>query len=68
MAINNDNIVGAIITIKQAVEKLFKSGFNKHAVVVLIQDRTKLSKKDIIKVLDSLLNLEKWYVNYEKWR
>jgi len=66
MAINDDNIVGAIITIKQAVEKLFKGGLNKHAVVVLIQDRTKLSKKDIIKVLDSLLNLEKWYVNYEK--
>lgn len=54
-------LVAAIVQIKGAMQKLMSSGLNKKAVIVLIQDRTRLNKKDIEKVLDTLCGLEKWY-------
>lgn len=59
-----ESLVVGIVTIKKAMEELMKSGLNKRAIIVLIQDRTKLSKEHIEKTLDALCHLEKWYTNY----
>lgn len=58
-------LLESMITIKKAMESLMKSGLNKRAIIVLIQDRTRLTKENIEKVLDTLCNLEKWYVNHK---
>jgi hypothetical protein len=62
---DNSELLKSIIQIRGAMEKLMKSGLNKKAIIVLIQDRVRLPKNDIEKVLDSLCNLEKWYTNYK---
>lgn len=51
----------AIVRIGEAASKLSASGLNRKAIVVLIHDETKISKRDIIIVLDSLTRLEGWY-------
>lgn len=51
----------AIVNIGNAVIKLNKNGLNKTAIIVLIHDKTKLPKKTIKIVLDSLPQLERWY-------
>jgi len=52
----------AIVNIGNAVKKLSDdSGLNKRAIVILIQAETKLSRRDIITVLDSLPRLRSWY-------
>jgi hypothetical protein len=61
---SGESLVIGIITIKKAMEELMKSGLNRRAIIVLIQDRTKLSKDHIEKTLDALCSLEKWYTNY----
>ena len=42
----------AIIRIGEGFEKLKSSGLNQKAIVVLLQDQTKLGKYDIVAVLD----------------
>lgn len=51
----------AVIRIGENFEKLQKSGLNRRAVVALIYDYTKVSKRDIEAVLDSLAKLKGWY-------
>ncbi len=51
----------AIVNIGKAAKQLQDSGLNKRAIVVLIQDYTKLSKSDIVTVLDALPRLAGWY-------
>lgn len=51
----------AITKISDGFTSLLASGLNKHAIVVLIQDATKLSRRDIEKVLDALPRLKGWY-------
>ena len=51
----------AIVSIGRASERLLSSGINKRAVIVLLQDITKLPKGNIKIVLDSLPQLERWY-------
>ena len=47
--------------ISQGFEQLQKSGLNKRAIVVLLQDETNLPMKVITKVLDALPLLAKRY-------
>jgi len=54
-------IVQSMVQIKGALKNLMKSGLNKRAIVVLIQDRTRLPKATIENVLDTLCKLETWY-------
>lgn len=51
----------AIVRIGEGFKKLESSGLNQRAIVVLIQDATKLSKGDIETVLDALPRLAGWY-------
>lgn len=51
----------AIEQIEVAIKALNKAGLNHHAIVVLLADSTKLSKKVINKVLDGLAKLSEDY-------
>lgn len=51
----------AIVRIGGAMKKLGDSGLNHKAIVVLIQDATKLPKRDIELVIDAQKRLAGWY-------
>lgn len=52
----------AIVRIGDAAEKLQRDGkLNQKAVVVLLHDATKLPKRDIELILNSLPRLKAWY-------
>ena len=51
----------AIIRIGESFDKLQKNGLNKTAIVVLIHDYTKIPKRDINIVLESLSKMKGWY-------
>lgn len=51
----------AIVRIGDAVAKLNASGLNKKAIVLLLNDATKVNKTEIIKILDALPKLRGWY-------
>lgn len=51
----------AVVRIADGVHKLSESGLNEKAIIVLIHDRTKISKRDIKTVLDAQRQLAAWY-------
>jgi hypothetical protein len=51
----------AIGRIDGAMKTLLKSGLNRKAVIVLLHDYTKVSKRDIETVLSGLENLKEMY-------
>lgn len=51
----------AIVRIGDAVTILNKNGLNRRAIVVLIQDATKIGRSQINEVLDALPRLRGWY-------
>ena len=51
----------AIIRIGESFKKLQESGLNRDAVIVLIHDYTKIPKRDIKLVLESLAKMRGWY-------
>jgi hypothetical protein len=51
----------AITRISESFVKLSGSGLNRDAIIVLIHDHTKISKRDIRIILDSLTRLRGWY-------
>ncbi len=51
----------AIVNIGAASKKLLASGLNRDAIVVLLHDATKISKRDINIILNGLTRLEGWY-------
>lgn len=51
----------AITRISESFAKLSASGLNQNAIIVLLHDHTKISKRDIKLVLDSLTRLRGWY-------
>lgn len=51
----------AIIRIGESFERLKQSGLNEHAIVVLIHDHSKVSKRDIKIVLNNLRLMKGWY-------
>jgi len=59
--VEKEVLATAIVSISDAVEKLYKTGLNRKAVVALIADDTKLGKGTIETVLSSLLDLRKTY-------
>jgi hypothetical protein len=59
--VEKEILATAIVAISDAVQKLYKSGLNRKAVVALIADDTKLGKGTIDTVLSSLLDLRKTY-------
>jgi len=51
----------AIVRIGEAADLLRKSGLNERAIVVLLNDYTKVGKGDIQLVLNGLRQLRAWY-------
>lgn len=51
----------AIVRLGDAVKQLDNSGLNRRAIVLLLQDATKLSKRDIETVLNAIPRLRGWY-------
>jgi hypothetical protein len=51
----------AITRLGDSVAKLNASGLNKKAILILLQDATKLPRKDIQAVLDAIPRLRGWY-------
>jgi hypothetical protein len=54
-------LAAAITRISESFAKLAESGLNREAIIILIHDRTKISKRDIRIILDSLTRLRGWY-------
>ena len=59
-------LADAIIRISSALTALYKSGLNKSAIVILIQAKTKLPKRDINAVLNAQKQLASWYCRKRK--
>ncbi len=59
--ITKEILAESIVRIGSAFNALKSSGLNEAAVIVLIHDATKLSKRDIKDVLDALSRLKGWY-------
>lgn len=57
----SDTLANAIRNISDGYETLKKSGLNKRAVVVLLNDSTGIGKRDIERILDALPQLKKDY-------
>lgn len=55
------DLSSAIEAISDGLKKLIGSGLNRRALVVLLQDATGVSKRDITAVLDGLNDLKKLY-------
>jgi hypothetical protein len=51
----------AIVRVGESIKALNEGGLNRHAIVVLLVDATKLPKRDINLVLDALPRLRSWY-------
>ncbi len=54
-------LADSIVRISRALDKLYASGVNRKAIVILIQAATKLSRRDIEAVLDAQKRLAGWY-------
>ena len=59
--ISEETLVEAIEKISKAAQALADSGLNQKAVIALLHDKTKLSKKNISLVLDNLKELADHY-------
>lgn len=51
----------SIVKLGQALEHLNSSGMNRKAIVLLLQDATRLPKRDIELVLRAIPQLKAWY-------
>jgi hypothetical protein len=51
----------AIVRISDGFASLSKGGLNQDAIITLIQAKTKVSKRDVVLVLDALTRLKGWY-------
>lgn len=51
----------AVVRISEALKALKESGLNEDAIVILVQAKTKLSRKEIKDVLNALRRLKGWY-------
>ena len=58
MADDKGTLAEAIMRIGDAMRKLESSGLNRRAVIVLLHDATKLPKRDIELMLDTLPKLQ----------
>jgi hypothetical protein len=61
MPVQRDVLAKAICDLSDSIGKLYASGLNQNAVIVLLQDSTKQSKKSIKRVLDSISQLRADY-------
>ncbi len=51
----------AIVRIGSAMQKLKQSGLNEEAIVILVREKSGVSKTDIKAVFEALRRLEGWY-------
>ena len=51
----------AIVRLGEAARALHDSGLNERALIVLLHDKTKISKRDILTILNGMRQLRAWY-------
>ncbi len=56
-----ETLAKAIRAISASMKKLAKSGLNRRAIVTLVYDDTKISKRTIVQIFDSLDELADLY-------
>lgn len=56
----------AIVRVGEALAKLKESGLNEKAIIVLVHDHTRIAKRDIKTVLNSLATLRGYYCRRPK--
>jgi hypothetical protein len=54
-------LAGAITAISDGLRALLASGLNRRAVEVLIHDKSKVARRDIVLVLDAIGSLKRDY-------
>lgn len=60
--VTKEVLAESITKISEGFDTLLKQGLNRDAIVVLLHDAVKsVGKRDIIKVLNALTNLRRWY-------
>lgn len=59
--VQGDDLAEAIRKISDGVTRLTRSGLNREAIITLLSYETKVSRRDIDKVLDGLSDLAKKY-------
>lgn len=59
--IRKEILAEAVVKVSEALTALQASGLNTDAIVVLLQEKTKLPKRDIYAVLNGLRLLKGWY-------
>ncbi len=64
--ISEETLADAIRKVSAAAQALAGSGLNRKAVIALLHDKTKLSKKNIQLVLDNLEELAAYYTTSEE--
>lgn len=63
----SDQLIAAhIIEISRAMQKLAQGPLKQKTIVLLVHDDTKIPKRDIQKILDSLHSLESTYLRPQK--
>lgn len=59
--VEKEILAEAIVRMSEGVQKLSKNGLNKKAIIILIQDQTKFSKREIESVIDAIGQLQRLY-------
>ena len=59
--VEKEVLATSIVRIAEGFQKLLKTGLNRRALLVLIQDATLVSKRDIGLVLDAIQDLKSNY-------
>lgn len=59
--VTTEILADAILRVSEGMIALRKSGLNKEAIVVLLVARTKISRRNVVTILDALADLKKWY-------
>lgn len=64
--ISEDTLVEAIRKVSKAAQALADSGLNRKAIITLLHDRSKISKKNIEIILNNLEELADHYTTSEE--
>lgn len=59
--VEKEVLAEAIVRMSEGVNALSKSGINKKGIILLVHDHTKLPKREIESVIDSLAELKSLY-------
>ena len=62
-----EKLVDLFTKISEALEELREKGIPNRLLVLYIQDKTKLAKRDILKVLDAIIDFKNEFQRWKPW-